>query len=69
MNKTPEQIDAIINEIIELEEERDLLWDADDIISTKKAFELDEKIVTLIFDELTDDADFVKYAMLSRTQR
>lgn len=60
MNKTPEQIDAIIHEIIELEKERDNLWKVD----YDKAMELDDRVVALIFDELTDDADFEKYARL-----
>lgn len=53
--KTPEQIDAIINETLGLEKERDVLFAFDTDESNTKAWKLDDKIVALIFDELKDD--------------
>lgn len=59
--KTPEQIDAIINEILALEVQRDDLYHAGLGLD---AMEIDDKIVALIFDELKDDMDFEKYLYL-----
>lgn len=61
MTKTPEQMEAIINEILELEKERDVLFAIDTDDSDTKAFVLDDKIVAMIFDELSDDMWFERY--------
>jgi hypothetical protein len=61
MTKTPEQMEAIIFEILELEKQRDALFNADTDESDKEAYTLDDKIVALIFDELSDDMWFERY--------
>lgn len=58
MNKTPEQMEAIINEILALEVQRDDLYHAGLGLD---AMEIDDKIVALIFDELSDDMWFERY--------
>lgn len=51
-------MEAIIFEILELEKARDILFTAADDTA---AWEMDDRIVALIFDELSDDMWFERY--------
>lgn len=65
MTKTPEEIDAIINEILELEKYRDNMYHMGLCV---EAAELDSRIVNMIFDELQDDMYFERYLQLSQEE-
>lgn len=65
MTKTPEQMEAIINEILELEKQRDELFSlSENQLDDQAAWDLDDKIVAMIFDELKDDMYFERYLQL-----
>lgn len=62
---TPEQMEAIINEILELEKQRDELFSlSENQLDDQAAWDLDDKIVAMIFDELKDDMYFERYLQL-----